>query len=85
MFKKKTTRCAMAKKLINILDQYGLRKKMMACMNNERSNLNVIITVLKYFGSCDVLKLEENFQETCFGHVFSKACQYATRNENVYK
>jgi hypothetical protein len=72
-------------KNLNILDQYGLRKKMMACMKNERSNLNVMIIALKYFGSCDVLQLEESFQETCFGHVSSKACQYATRGEKVYK
>jgi len=54
-------------------------------MKNERSNLNVMIIALKYFGSCDVLQLEESFQETCFGHVSSKACQYATRDEKVYK
>jgi len=58
---------------------------MMACMKNERSNLNVMINTLKYFGSCDDLELEESFQETCFGHVFSKTCQYSTRDEKVYK
>ncbi len=57
---------------------------MMACVKNERSNLNVMIIALKYFESCDVLEMEESFQETCFRHVFSKACQYATRNEKVY-
>ncbi len=31
-----------------------------------------------------VLGLVERFSETCFGHAFSKACQYAT-NEKVYK
>jgi hypothetical protein len=67
--------------IINILDEYGLRKKMMACMKNVRSNLNVMIIALKYFGSCDVLELKESFQETCFGHVFSKAYQYATKDE----
>ncbi len=58
---------------------------MMACMKNERSNLNVMIIALKYFGSCDVLELEESFQKTCFGHVFSKAYQYSIRDEKVYK
>jgi hypothetical protein len=57
MLKKETTRHAMAKNSINILDQYGLRKKMMACMKNERLNLNVMIIALKYFGNCDVLEL----------------------------
>jgi hypothetical protein len=54
-------------------------------MKNERSNLNVMIIAWKYFGSCDVLELEESIQETCFGHVFSKSCQYSTRDEKVYK
>jgi len=68
---------------INILDQYGLRKKMMACMKNERSNLNAMIIAWKYFGSYYVLELEEKFQETYFCPVFSEACQYSTRDENL--
>jgi hypothetical protein len=42
------------------------------------STLNVII-------SCDILGLEESYQSICFGHAFSKACQYATINEKVCK
>jgi hypothetical protein len=34
--------------------------------------------------SCDILG-EENYQGGCFGHAFSKACQYVIANENVYK
>ncbi len=29
-----------------------------------------------------MLGLEESFQGICFGHAFSKACQYATTKEN---
>jgi hypothetical protein len=29
--------------------------------------------------------LEESFQRTCFGHTFSKACQYGTTKEKVGK
>ncbi len=29
--------------------------------------------------------MEENYQDTCFGHAFSKACQYVTMDEKVYK
>jgi hypothetical protein len=32
-----------------------------------------------------VLGLKESFKGTCFGHVFSKACQYATIDEKVCK
>jgi hypothetical protein len=44
-----------------------------------------MIIVLKSIIKCDVLCLEENFQSICFGHVFSKACQYATPNERFAK
>jgi hypothetical protein len=42
-------------------------------------------TILKSIVSCDMLGLEEIFQGTCFGHAFSKACQYATTEEIVCK
>ncbi len=32
-----------------------------------------------------ILGLEESFQWTCFGHAFSKVCQYATTNDKVCK
>jgi hypothetical protein len=31
------------------------------------------------------LCLDESFHGTCFGHVFSKTCQYAITNEKVCK
>jgi hypothetical protein len=35
-----------------------------------------MIGVLKYVVNFESLGLEESFQGTCFGHAFSKACQY---------
>jgi hypothetical protein len=40
---------------------------------------------LKIIIRCDILGLEESYQSICFGHAFSKACQYATTNEKVCK
>jgi hypothetical protein len=41
---------------------------------------------LKCVAKCEVLGLYENFKGSCFGHVFSKACQYyVVTNEKVYK
>ncbi len=40
-----------------------------------------MITMLKSIISCDMLGLEESFQGICFGHAFSKACQYVTTKE----
>ncbi len=54
-------------------------------MKDEGSNLNTWTNALKFVVKCETLSLEENFQETCFGHVFSKACQYATTNDKACK
>jgi len=40
---------------------------------------------LKSIVSCDMLGLEESFQGTCFGHAFSKVCQYVITKEKVCK
>jgi hypothetical protein len=34
---------------------------------------------------CETLGLEESFQGYCFGHAFSKACQYAIIEDKVCK
>jgi hypothetical protein len=44
-----------------------------------------MIIVLKYVVECNVLGLHEIFQGSCFGHVFSKASQYATTNKKTCK
>ncbi len=40
---------------------------------------------LKSIVKCEIFGLDESFQGACFGHVFSKACQYVTTNEKVCK
>ncbi len=54
-------------------------------VKDEGSNLKTINAALKLIVSYDVLGLKESFKGTCFGHVFSKACQYATIDEKVCK
>jgi hypothetical protein len=68
----------LVKKLTKLLDSYALKKKIIAYVKDEQSNLNTMTTTLKSIVSYDMLGLEESFQGTCFGHAFSKACQYAT-------
>jgi hypothetical protein len=51
-------------------------KKIITYVKDEGSNFNAMIGVLKYVVNFESLGLEESFQGTCFGHVFSKACQY---------
>ncbi len=54
-------------------------------MKDEGSNLNTLTNALKFVVKCETLSLEESFQGTYFGHVFSKVCQYATIDDKVYK
>jgi hypothetical protein len=62
-----------------------LRKKILAYVKGEGFSLNTIIVALKLVARWEVLGLEENFKGIYFGHAFSKACQYATMDEKVYK
>ncbi len=81
----KTISQTLATNLIELFDQYGLKNKIIAHVKDEWSNLMTMIYTLKSNVKCEVLALDESFQGTCFGHVFFKACQYATINEKVCK
>jgi hypothetical protein len=65
------------------LNTYELRQKIVAYVKDEGFNLNTMITTLKSIVSCDVLGLKESFQGTCFGHAFSKMCQYVIIDTKV--
>jgi hypothetical protein len=72
--------------MTKLFDQYGLRKNIISYVKDKWSNLNVMTIIsLKSIVKCQVLPFNENFQGICFGHVFSKACQYLTTNEKVCK
>jgi hypothetical protein len=71
--------------LKKLLDSYALKKKIIAYVKDEGSNLNTMTIALKSIVSCDMLGLEENFQGCCFGHAFFKVCHYGTIEEKVCK
>jgi hypothetical protein len=71
----------MVRNLIKLLDQYDLRKKIIAYVKGEGANLNAMIIVLKSMVNCEVIGMGENFQGICFGHTYSKACQYGIAEE----
>jgi hypothetical protein len=52
----------LGKKLIELLDSYALRRKIIAYVKDEGSNLNTMTTTLKSIVSCDVLGLEKKFK-----------------------
>ncbi len=60
----------MAKNLIELLDLHDVRQKIIAYVKDEGANLNVITIIVKSMMNCEVLGMEECFQNTCFGHAF---------------
>ncbi len=79
----KIIRQTLANNLTKLLDQYGLRNKIITYVKDEGSNLNTMTIGLNFVIKCEILGLDENFQGAYFGHVFSKACQYATTNGKI--
>ncbi len=53
-------------------------------MKDEGFNLNTMAFILKSNVSCETLSLQNQIS-IYFGHVFSKACQYATIDEKMCK
>jgi hypothetical protein len=64
----------LAKNLIELVDKYDLKKKMIAYVKNEGSKFNTMTIVFKSVINCDIFGLEESFHGTCFGHALFKAC-----------
>jgi len=81
----KTINQALVRSSTELLDKYGLRKNIITYVKDEGSNINVMTTALKVVVNCESFGLEESFQGTCFGHAFSKACQYGTVEQKVCK
>jgi hypothetical protein len=52
---------ALAKKLIDLLDEYGLRSNIITYVKHEGSNLNTMISVLWFVVKCETLGMEESF------------------------
>jgi len=67
--------------LINLLNKFGLKKKIIAYVKDEGSNLNAMTSALKSIISYGTLGLQESFNGMYFGHAFSKACEYVTIDE----
>jgi len=68
----------LARSLIELLDKYGWKRKIIAYVKDEGLNFNVVTIALKVVINCESFGLKESFNGTCFGHVFSNACQYGT-------
>jgi hypothetical protein len=47
--------------LLNFLNAYGLKNKIIAYVKDEGSNLNTLTNALKFVVKCETLGVEENF------------------------
>ncbi len=76
------TNQSFANNLTKLFNKYWLRKKN-HCLHvkDQGSNLNTTIIASKFIVRCESFNLDESFQCNFFGHVFFKACQYATTNK----
>jgi hypothetical protein len=52
---------ALVKNLSELLDSYGSRKKIIAYVKDERSNVDSMTIFLKFVINCDNLGLQESF------------------------
>jgi hypothetical protein len=60
-----TTRQALAWNLIELLDKYALRKKIIVYVKDKVSDFNAMTNALTFVVSCEGFGLEEIFQGKC--------------------
>jgi hypothetical protein len=65
------------------LVEFNLTNKVIAYVKHEGINLNFLTTTFIFIVSCEPLQLPQLFVGFCFGHVMSKACQYAMNEIKV--
>ncbi len=53
-------------------------------MKYENNNLGTMVIILWWIIDCEPFNLLWVYEGTCFGYVMSKACQHATKNDNVF-
>jgi hypothetical protein len=73
----------MTNQIQSLLDSFGLLDKIIAHVQNERSNLNILTFALTFIVSCFVFQLAYPFVRSCFGHAMSKVAQYAIDDNEV--
>ncbi len=81
----KTIGQALVINLNELLDSYGLKKKIIAYLKDEGAILNSMTITFKSIVNCEILGLEESFNGIYFGHAFSKTYQYVIIEKKVCK
>jgi hypothetical protein len=66
-----------------LLSSYNLLDKLIAYVKDKGGNLSTLAKALNLVVNRVPLKLAIPQQGSCFGHVFSKACQYACNDATI--
>jgi hypothetical protein len=72
-----TFRIAMATQITDLLSLYNLLTKLITYVKDESGNLSTLAQAFTSIFSYGPLGLTIPWQGSCFGHAFSKVCQYA--------
>jgi hypothetical protein len=73
-----TSDATLAEQMKYLLVEFNLTSKVITYVKDEGANLISFTTTLTCVVSCEPLQLLQLFASFRFGHVMSKACQYAT-------
>ncbi len=73
----------MAGQLHSLFEKYDLMHRMIVFVKDESNNLISMVRILHSLVNYRPLKLQQVYEGTCFDHIMSKVCQYATNDENV--
>jgi hypothetical protein len=65
------------------LEIFGLIHCVFAFVKDEGRNLGPMAMALWSIVDCEPLKMLQMCEGTCFGHVMSKFCKYATNDDKV--
>jgi len=66
------------------LEKYELLNQVIAFVKDESNNLIVMVAILQSIVDYEPLTLLMVYEDTCFGHVMFKMCQYATNDDKVF-
>jgi hypothetical protein len=74
---------AMVTQMKELLSFHNLLDKLITYMKDEGGNMSTLAKSLSFVVSCAPLKLVALWQGSCFGHAFSKTCQYACNGATI--
>jgi hypothetical protein len=73
----------LASQLQVLFEKYNLITKIICCAKDEGTNFSTMTNVLKQIVGYERLGILAPCEGVCFGHAFSKTCQYAISDEKV--